>query len=268
MPKPLNLTDNRPIKVYVAGPISKGNTGNNVRAGIDAAEALVKAGMVPYLPHTTHFWHMIHPHDHAEWLELDFEWLRVCDAVLRLPGESVGADKETAEACRLGIPVYGFRKAVGERYDANVSHHAYGLKMGVNRIRIDADKIRRRTQEDRVASLELAEARQAEAKKRAEKERDDAFLKITAERDRRFYYQDIVLSVCSSLDRLFGISTICGCPSNPSRNVQDRMAKVETELKALRDLSRQWELPPKKPSQMTMAELIADAQNTNTVGRP
>jgi len=43
---------------------------------------------------------------HADWLKVDFEFIRRCDAVLRLPGESVGAEAEIAEAKRLGIPVF------------------------------------------------------------------------------------------------------------------------------------------------------------------
>ncbi|GAG05287.1 unnamed protein product, partial [marine sediment metagenome] len=33
-------------------------------------------------------------------------WLEVCDCVLRLPGESAGADLEVERAKELGIPVY------------------------------------------------------------------------------------------------------------------------------------------------------------------
>jgi hypothetical protein len=39
-------------------------------------------------------------------MKQDFEWLKCCDAVLRLPGESTGADREVALAKELGIPVY------------------------------------------------------------------------------------------------------------------------------------------------------------------
>jgi hypothetical protein len=33
-------------------------------------------------------------------------WLAKCDAVLRITGESPGADREVKEAMRLNIPVY------------------------------------------------------------------------------------------------------------------------------------------------------------------
>ena len=43
---------------------------------------------------------------HEDWMGVDLPWVAVAHAVLRLPGESVGADTETAHADRLGIPVF------------------------------------------------------------------------------------------------------------------------------------------------------------------
>jgi hypothetical protein len=42
---------------------------------------------------------------HAEWLESDFAWIICADFVVRLPGESVGADAETNFAEIYDIPV-------------------------------------------------------------------------------------------------------------------------------------------------------------------
>jgi nucleoside 2-deoxyribosyltransferase len=42
----------------------------------------------------------------AYWYELDLHFLHACDAVLRLPGDSRGADAECREAAKSGIPVY------------------------------------------------------------------------------------------------------------------------------------------------------------------
>jgi len=39
-------------------------------------------------------------------MEIDLPWLGAADAVLRLPGESLGAEIEVAEARQLGIPVF------------------------------------------------------------------------------------------------------------------------------------------------------------------
>jgi hypothetical protein len=46
------------------------------------------------------------PKSYEVWINQDMEWLAKCDVVLRLPGISSGADKETALAEELGIPVY------------------------------------------------------------------------------------------------------------------------------------------------------------------
>lgn len=70
------------------------------------ADKLLAAGLVPFVPHLTMLWDAISPHPYADWLAYDLHWLRVCHAVLRLPGESNGADKECEEAERLGIPVF------------------------------------------------------------------------------------------------------------------------------------------------------------------
>jgi hypothetical protein len=43
---------------------------------------------------------------YEDWLALDFSCISVCDALLRLDGDSKGADREVAYARSLGIPVY------------------------------------------------------------------------------------------------------------------------------------------------------------------
>ena len=99
-------------RIYVAGPISKGDRETNYAAAIDAADRLLVAGWNPYVPHLCHWWHERHSHTHAEWMAHDFVWVAACDALVRLPGESAGADQEVALACRLGIPVYDGIEAV------------------------------------------------------------------------------------------------------------------------------------------------------------
>lgn len=94
----------RPM-VYVAGPYTKGDVAVNVRNAIFAGDALLKAGAVPFIPHLTHFWHLQCPGEYVQWIDYDLAFLPLCDAVLRLPGESHGADGETDAASRIGIPV-------------------------------------------------------------------------------------------------------------------------------------------------------------------
>jgi hypothetical protein len=94
------------VKIYIAGPYSKGDVALNVRAAIDAWEALFQMGHVPICPHLTHFIHMIHPHKYQDWLDYDIKLLYDCDALLRLSGESSGADGEESVARDMGIPIY------------------------------------------------------------------------------------------------------------------------------------------------------------------
>lgn len=95
----------RPTRVYIAGPISSDplmGTRNAVLAG----SALLEHGYAPFIPHLSSYWHMISPHDYETWMKLDFAWIPTCDAMLRLPGESKGSDREVALAKALRIPVY------------------------------------------------------------------------------------------------------------------------------------------------------------------
>lgn len=94
------------MRIYVAGPYTKGDVGVNVRNAIVAAQELLVAGHAPYVPHLTHFWHLVEPGPYKQWLALDLKWLAVCDALVRLPGDSNGADLEMKQARKLGIRVY------------------------------------------------------------------------------------------------------------------------------------------------------------------
>jgi hypothetical protein len=92
--------------VYVASPYTKGDVAVNVRKNLEAADKLARFGYVPFAPLLTHFWHLLFPHEYEFWCELDNAWVEKCDCLVRLPGESSGADKEVALAKSLGIPVY------------------------------------------------------------------------------------------------------------------------------------------------------------------
>ena len=94
------------MRVYIAGPYTNGDVAQNVRNAITAADQLLAAGHHPYIPHLTHFWHLVSPRPWEDWLKYDIEWLSVCDCVLRLPGESEGADIEVYNAELWCIPVY------------------------------------------------------------------------------------------------------------------------------------------------------------------
>jgi hypothetical protein len=94
------------MKVYIAGPYTKGDVAKNVRTAIDAANTLLEFGFTPFVPHLTHFWHMLCPHEYQVWLDYDYEWLKSCDVLIRLRGESPGADIEVKQARLRGMPVF------------------------------------------------------------------------------------------------------------------------------------------------------------------
>jgi Domain of unknown function (DUF4406) len=92
--------------IYVAGPYSTPDPESNTREAIKIGDALLNLGYYPFVPHLTHFWEQLYHHKYNEWMALDFAWLSKCDALIRLPGESNGADKEIEVANKIGIPVF------------------------------------------------------------------------------------------------------------------------------------------------------------------
>jgi nucleoside 2-deoxyribosyltransferase len=93
-------------RIYIAGPYTKGDVAQNVKAAMDAALDLIETGYAPYVPHLSHFLHMVRPQPYETWMALDVEWLEQCDAVLILPGESEGADREIDEAIARYLPIF------------------------------------------------------------------------------------------------------------------------------------------------------------------
>ena len=92
--------------IYIAGPYSGGDVAVNVRNAIGAANRLVDAGYKPFVPHLCHFWHLLYPRPYEDWVALDMAWLPKCEAIVRLDGDSPGADGEVQWALTNNIPVY------------------------------------------------------------------------------------------------------------------------------------------------------------------
>jgi len=107
--------------VYIAGPISKGDMLHNLRQADEAFFALLRAGFAPINP----MWSVYagsavrlkgdvvavadatpNGTTHEDWMGIDLPMVSSCVALLRLPGESKGADMEAAHAGRCGIPVF------------------------------------------------------------------------------------------------------------------------------------------------------------------
>lgn len=102
--------------IYIASPYTLGDPAVNVKRQIDTADELITAGFAPFTPLLSHFQHMIHPRPYEDWTKLDFKWVEVCDCLLRLEGESKGADAEVALALELGKPVFYSVREVVEFY--------------------------------------------------------------------------------------------------------------------------------------------------------
>jgi len=94
------------VTVYIAGPYTNGDTERNIQVAIDTAEKLFALGYVPFVPHLNHYWHLRHPRSYEHWMQWCCVWLSRCDAVLRLEGESKGADDEVVLANEFQIPVF------------------------------------------------------------------------------------------------------------------------------------------------------------------
>lgn len=94
-------------RVYIAGPYTKGDVAVNVKRVMDTADEVIRMGHIPFIPHLTHFWHLVSPKAYEFWLEYDMSFLEHwAEIVLRIEGESNGADGEVKRAIELGIPVY------------------------------------------------------------------------------------------------------------------------------------------------------------------
>jgi hypothetical protein len=127
-------------KVYIAGPISKGDLAHNVNQATAAFVTLAKAGLAPLCPHWSVYSKPAFRFDgnvfckatangndemtHADWIGADLPWVAAADAVLRLPGESTGADMETAHARERGIPVFDSVEALLAHFAAAADRKA------------------------------------------------------------------------------------------------------------------------------------------------
>ena len=92
--------------VYLAGPITKNNRNLNFYQACEAQIRLMRTGEYScYNPILSMANFENSNVSWEEWLECDESWIRVSDLLLRLPGESKGADREVAYAISIGVPV-------------------------------------------------------------------------------------------------------------------------------------------------------------------
>ncbi len=91
--------------IYIAGPYSNPDPVENTHNAYKIADSLMDV-CSPMVPHSSLMQHLIYPRPYGEWLEHDLNLVDICHALLRIPGESSGADKEVVHAKRRGIPVF------------------------------------------------------------------------------------------------------------------------------------------------------------------
>lgn len=93
--------------IYIAGPMALGSMAHNIRMAWEAAERLIDEGFSPIVPQNNFFREiMAKQRSHAEWLDIDKPLVLASSAILRLPGESKGADQEVRWAFENHIPVF------------------------------------------------------------------------------------------------------------------------------------------------------------------
>lgn len=101
-------------RIYISGPISNGGKANaderlsNVADAARVAAELIGHGFAVFCPQLTEYLERITgaKFDHQVWMDNDFPWVEVSDAVLRLPGQSLGSDLEVDHAMTVGVPVF------------------------------------------------------------------------------------------------------------------------------------------------------------------
>ena len=96
-------------RIYISGPITKGNRKHNFKQAAIAQVVLIKHGMAVFNPMLSMKLPGAYKIPHKEWLDNDLPWVESSDAVLRLRGKSVGGDMECEHARKHGIPVFTSR---------------------------------------------------------------------------------------------------------------------------------------------------------------
>lgn len=92
--------------IYIASPYTNYyDKQDAVNVQIDTFAKLLELGHEPIAPVLSHYVDQRHPASYERRLQWCLAMVGVSDVLLRLPGDSDGADREVAEARRLGKPV-------------------------------------------------------------------------------------------------------------------------------------------------------------------
>ena len=113
------------MKVYVSGAYTPADGKEetrleNIRLASETGKLLLRLGHVPFCPHTmTAGWE--DECCYEDFLRMDLEWLRLCDAIVLLPGwqMSRGARMEYEEARREGLVMWDLERETEHSVEVN-----------------------------------------------------------------------------------------------------------------------------------------------------
>lgn len=97
------------IRAYIAGPLSRGGVERNVRRACDISREFAKLGYAIMVPHLSAYFDGNEPQavnslSYQQWIAIDLAWVEVSDVLIRITGDSEGADQEVLHAEHCGIP--------------------------------------------------------------------------------------------------------------------------------------------------------------------
>lgn len=95
--------------IYVASPYTAKTEAerlSNVNRQICAGEQIANFGAYAYLPLLSHYWDAMFPRKWEFWIEMCKNMVPRCDGLIRLSGDSRGADIEVEFALSKNIPVF------------------------------------------------------------------------------------------------------------------------------------------------------------------
>ncbi len=101
-----------PMRIYVAGKYSgptRAEIDRNVEKADEAAREIARRGHTPFCPHKlTDYWENDPVLTFEDFLRIDKDWLRFCDAILILDNwkDSRGATQELEYARALGLKIF------------------------------------------------------------------------------------------------------------------------------------------------------------------
>lgn len=90
--------------VYISSPYSSAPEEGTLNQ-IKAAHKIMDMGHAPLAPLLSHYLHEFRARPYEDWMDVDLALVPKCDIVLRLKGESSGADREVKLAFEHDIPV-------------------------------------------------------------------------------------------------------------------------------------------------------------------